>query len=684
MNYKFKIAGLSCPNCAKKIENALNKNENINNAVINFSKLTITLESPLKNGVLELVNSIAQKIEPDVNIFVENAKVNNKIKLDIMRLVGGILLFLLSLIIPNGILKEILIILAYLLLLFRVLKSAIRKLFNGFIIDENLLITISCCGAYLTHNIHEGLMVIILYEIGKILESIAVNNSRKSISELMDIKPLYANLKKGGNITKVLPSEVKVNDVIVVKKGEKIPLDGVIIEGESLLDNKALTGESALVKVGVNDKVLSGGINTEDVLTIKVSKNYENSTVAQILSLVENATDKKAKTENFVSKAARIYTPIILILAILIAVLLPLVPKITFADSIYRALVFLVVSCPCAIAISVPLAYFSGIGASSKYGILIKGSDYLEAMNKIKEIIFDKTGTITNNEINNYELEILDKKYKEDEIKSYFISGEELSNHPIAQNILRIFKDSKKVKITNFKEITGKGITFKVGKKNIQIGSAKFNKVKVVDNSIYLSIDEHLVAKLTLDDGIKKEAEDTIEELKKLGLKVKMFTGDNKDVALSIGEKVGINDVEYELLPQEKFSLLEKEINNFDGNVAFVGDGINDAPALKIAKVGISMGSIGSDSAIEASDIVIMNDKLDSLLTLIKISKKTDIIIKQDLVFAIGVKLSVLLLSALGIATMWQAVFADTGVTLLAILNTTRILKHQYTLKKKN
>lgn len=677
MNYKFqyKLSGLDCPNCAKKIENALNKNENIIKAIVNFSKLTVSIEANNKEGIFELVSKIVSSIEPNVKVLDLNSKVTNKIKFDVFRLILGIILFVLSMFIHDSVISETLIILAYVILLYKVFKNAIKKLISGFIIDENLLITISCIGAYLTENVHEGLMVIILYEIGKILESIAVNNSRKSISELMDIKPEYANLKVKTNLIKVNPNEIKIGDIIVVKKGEKVPLDGIIIDGESKLDNKALTGESNLVIVKKNDQVLSGSINIEGLLTIKVTKAYEDSTVSQILSLVENATDKKAKTENFVSKAARIYTPVILILAILIGLLLPILPNITFEESIYRALVFLVVSCPCAIAISVPLAYFSGIGASSKWGILIKGSDFLEASSSIKEIIFDKTGTITNDSIESYNLDILDERYTKEEIIKYYLSGEELSNHPIAKNIVSLFKTSKKYKVTEFEEVTGKGIIFKANRKKAKIGSSKFCNIEKQDNSVYLKLDDVLVARLTINDSIKKEAKETIDKLKKLGINIKMFTGDNKDIALNIAEKVGINDVSYELLPKDKFELLESEIKRYNGNVAFVGDGINDAPALRIAKVGISMGSIGSAAAIEASDIVIMNDNLDSLLTLIKVSKKTNRIIKQNLIFAIGIKILVLLLSTFGLISMWLAVFADTGVTLLTILNTTRILK---------
>ncbi len=676
MKCKYKLSTLDCANCAKKIEDALNKEESINKAVVNFAKLSIVLESDNKD-IKKVVQDIVKRIDSDVKVLDESENNKSTLKFDLSRLVIGIILFILSLFIQNHLIHNILIILSYAVLLFRVIKKAITMLIKSFTIDENLLVSISCIGAYFTNNIHEGLMVIILYEIGKILEGLAVNNSRKSISDLMNIKPEYANLESNNKIIKVSPEEVKINDIIVVKKGEKIPLDGIVIEGESRLDNKALTGESRLINVTLNSEVLSGSINMDNVLRIKVLKEYENSTVSQILSLVENATDKKAKTENFVSKAAKIYTPIILILAILITIFLPLFPSITFNDAIYRALVFLVVSCPCAIAISVPLAYFSGIGASSKKGILIKGSDYLEASSSIKEIIFDKTGTITNGDDLNYKLDILDNSYSKEDIISYYVSGEILSNHPIAKNILNIFNTIKPKKVNNFKEISGKGITYQLKKDKIKIGSSKYCDSKINDNGIYLNINDKNIAKLIINDGIKREAKDTIQELKKLGLNVKMFTGDSKDIALDIASKVNIEDVSYELLPKDKFELLENEIEKYNGNVAFVGDGINDAPALRIAKIGISMGSIGSASAIEASDIVIMNDNLDSLPTLIKISKKTNQIIKQNLIFAIGIKVLVLLLSSLGLATMWEAVFADTGVTLLTILNTTRILKNK-------
>ena len=673
--YKYKLSNLDCPNCARKIETALNKCENIKSASVNFAKLEVNVETSLKSGVKKIVEKTVKATDADVKVLDLNSKDNKKIIFDITRLILGITLFIISLFIKNNLIKEIFIILAYLILLFRVLKKAILMLIKSFNIDENLLVSISCIGAYFTNNISEGLMVIILYEIGKILESIAVNNSRKSISELMDIKPDYANLLINDEIKVVSPESVKIDDLILIKKGEKIPLDGVVVKGMSKIDNKALTGESRLVSVGVNDLVLSGGINTSDILTLKVTKTYENSTVANILSLVENATDRKAKTENFVSKAAKIYTPIILGLAISLTIVLTLIFKMPFNDAIYRSLVFLVVSCPCAIAISVPLSYFSGIGASSREGILIKGSDYLEASSKIKEIIFDKTGTLTDENNKSIEIEYLDLERYIDDINAYLVSGEEYSNHPIAKAIVKELKDAKHLKITKFKEYPGEGISYNIGKKKIMVGTKEFVKKDGFIDGTYMVIDNLVAAKINVYDGLKDNAYEVINDLQALDIKTMMFTGDKKDIALSVSEKLGIDECHYELLPQDKFDLLNSELNKYNGNVAFVGDGINDAPSLALAKVGISMGSIGSASAIEASDIVIMNDNLDSIIKLIKISKKTNKIIKQNLIFAIGTKVLVLLLSAFGIATMWEAVFADTGVTLLTILNTTRILK---------
>lgn len=674
MKYRFKLNGLDCPNCASKIEVKLNNDKNIRNASVNFSKLTVSLETDLKSDVKKYVSDIVKSIEPDVIVLDTKEEVkNNNFKYNIFRLLLGIVLLILGMIFKGNV-SSILIILSYIILLSRTFVTAIKLLFKK-TLDENFLVTISCIGAYFTNNIHEGAMVIILYEIGKVLEQIAVNRSRRSISDLMDIKADEANLKVDGEIKVVNPESVNIGDIIVVKSGEKIPLDGVIVKGSSKLNTSALTGESKLKSVDVGDTVLSGEVNMGDIFEMKVSCLYENSTVSRILELVENATDRKAKTETFVSKAAKVYTPVILILAILTAFILPLF-GLSMSDAIYRALVFLVVSCPCAIAISVPLSYFSGIGSCSKNGILVKGSDYLDLLSDINQIIFDKTGTLTKGSFKDYTLTVLDSSKDKDDIIKYYLMGEKLSNHPIAKSILSIFNLSVSTKnVKDFKEISGKGISYKYNQDTIKIGSSSYIGIKENDQAIYLSINDKVCSKLMLIDGLKEDAKEVIEKLNKRGIVTKMFTGDNNAVALDISKKLGIEKTYYELLPEDKYKLLENEIGN--GVVAFVGDGINDAPSLALSDIGISMGGIGSASAIEASDVVIMTDELSKIISAIDISKFTKKVIKQNLLFAIIVKVLVLVLSTLGIASMWQAVFADTGVTLLTILNSTRILKRK-------
>lgn len=674
MKYRFKLNGLDCPNCASKIEVKLNNDKNIRNASVNFSKLTVSLETDLKSDVKNYVSDIVKSIEPDVIVLdIKEEVKNNNFKYNIFRLLLGIVLLILGMIFKGNV-SSILIILSYIILLSRTFVTAIKLLFKK-ILDENFLVTVSCIGAYFTNNIHEGAMVIILYEIGKVLEQIAVNRSRRSISDLMDIKADEANLKVDGEIKVVNPECVNIGDIIVVKSGEKIPLDGVIVKGSSKLNTSALTGESKLKSVDVGDTVLSGEVNMGDIFEMKVSCLYENSTVSRILELVENATDRKAKTETFVSKAAKVYTPVILILAILTAFILPLF-GLSMSDAIYRALVFLVVSCPCAIAISVPLSYFSGIGSCSKNGILVKGSDYLDLLSDINQIIFDKTGTLTKGSFKDYTLTVLDSSKDKDDIIKYYLMGEKLSNHPIAKSILSIFNLSVSTKnVKDFKEISGKGISYKYNQDTIKIGSSSYIGIKDNDQAIYLSINDKVCSKLMLIDGLKEDAKEVIEKLNKRGIVTKMFTGDNNAVALDISKKLGIEKTYYELLPEDKYKLLENEIGN--GVVAFVGDGINDAPSLALSDIGISMGGIGSASAIEASDVVIMTDELSKIISAIDISKFTKKVIKQNLLFAIIVKVLVLVLSTLGIASMWQAVFADTGVTLLTILNSTRILKRK-------
>ena len=674
--YKYNINNLDCANCAREIEEMLNDNDNFNNAVVNFSTCKISYESD-KDYTLEELNTLIKSVEPEAYITLnEKEREDNdtreyRLSILIMALVVGLLGYFLPL--PNF-LKVILYIISYGLLLYKTTIKAIKLLKKENGINENLLITVSCLGALMIGEVLEGMMVITLYTIGKILEKKAINNSRKSIKDLLDIKELFAYLLEDKKIIRVPVEEVRVGDILVVKKGDKVPVDGVIIKGNSDLDTSALTGESDLVRVNANDEVLSGSINMGDVLRIKATSTFSNSTVAKILELLEGATDKKTKTENMVTKFSRVYTPIIIGLAILITIMLPLVFKVPFKTSFYRALTFLVISCPCAIAISVPLSYFTGIGIASKKGILVKGSNYLDNLSNTTRIIFDKTGTLTNGTFTVEEIEVLDNKYTKEEVIDILTKGESLSNHPIAKSILKLKKgkiDNSDVK--NFQEIEGNGISFILNKDKILIGNSKLCSCDV-DTDLHLNINGRHVSSVIINDGIKENAKETIMTLKANNIKTYMFTGDKKTVALNIGKKLGLDEIKYEMLPQDKFKAYEA-IANKNGVTIFVGDGINDAPVLKRADIGISMGGVGSDSAIEASDIVLMSDELSKIPLAIKISKYTKKIIKENLIFAMMTKVIILLLSVLGFANMWLAVFADTGVTLLTILNTLRIMK---------
>lgn len=693
--YEFEIAGLDCAACANEIQEGLNKNPEIKNANVNFAKMKLTYETDTLSK--EGIEKIIQSIEPEVELLEVNSKSKDlknekaqkenrkKLWLHILRLVIGAIVAGVGLYVPMPkVASTIFIVLGYAILLFKTVKNAVKLLFKSKTINENLLITISCIGAYLVGKSSEGLMVIILYEIGKILEEKAINKTRKSISDLMDIKPEYANLKKGDEIEIVEPSEVKVGDIVVAKQGEKIPLDGVVVKGTASLNTASLTGESKPQDVDENDIVLSGSIVLEGLLEIKVTEKYENSTVSKILELVENATDKKAKTETFVNKAAKIYTPIVIGIAILVGIFLPLISNVTYGGengSIYRALIFLVISCPCAIAISVPLCYFSGIGKSSKEGILIKGSDYLDELKDVKEIVFDKTGTLTKGQFGISKIEVYSDKYMENDVLKYVVWGESYSNHPIAKSIVRNAKNVETKKVENYEEITGKGIKYNIDGKTVLVGNSsligKENEV-AESTKIYLKIDNELVGAILLKDEAKHGTKEAIQALNSRGIVTKMFTGDNKKAAKQIAEELGISEFESEMLPDQKYSELEKELEKYkgtNGKVAFVGDGINDSPVLARADVGISMGGVGSGSAIEASDIVVMTDSIDRIDCAIDISKKTSKIIKQNLIFSIGVKIVVLILSVFGVANMWEAVFADVGATLITVLNSLRILK---------
>lgn len=675
--YKYRLNNLDCANCANKIEERLKKENNLSDVVVNFSSLTLSFMSN-DDIKIEDISNIVTKIEPEVVVTKIDEEVKEtKKNYNLIRLIIGVIIALFGLYVNfnNEIINKILIIASYVILLYRTLKIAVKMLIKSHTINENALITISSIGAYFVDKQMEGLMVIILYEIGKILEEKAVNNSRNSIKDLMNIKQDFAN-KVVGDKTKVINVEdVKINDILIIKKGEKIPVDGIVIEGETKLNLFSLTGESDLVNKKENDEVLSGSINEGKVIKIKATKLFNDSTVSKILSLIEDATDKKSKTETFVAKMAKYYTPIVLIISVITFICFILFTDLTTYESIYRALVFLVISCPCAIAISVPLSYFTGIGVSSKNGILVKGSNYLDLLSRVNKIVFDKTGTLTSGAFKVTSFNLLDSSYSEDYILKLYALGENLSNHPIAKSIMNYVNIDVNEKVKNHKEIEGLGVSYTYDDKKIKIGNNKmFNLKDDGSLNIYLSIDDKIVSSLTINDGIKEGVENTLNELSKKGIETYMFTGDSKENALSISEKLNIDKVYYELLPTEKYEKLEELLNDKDV-VAFIGDGINDAPSLKRADIGISMGSIGSSSAIEASDIVIMDDDISKINKAISISNKVKRIIKENLVFSLGVKILILVLSAIGIANMWQAVFADVGVTIISILNTLRIMK---------
>lgn len=675
--YKYRLNNLGCANCANKIEERLKKENNLSDVVVNFSSLTLSFMSN-DDIKIEDISNIVTKIEPEVVVTKIDEEVKEtKKNYNLIRLIIGIIIALLGLYVNfnNEIINKILIIVSYVILLYRTLKIAVKMLIKSHTINENALITISAIGAYFVDKQMEGLMVITLYEIGKILEEKAVNNSRNSIKDLMNIKQDFAN-KVVGDKTKVINVEdVKINDILIIKKGEKIPVDGIVVEGETKLNLFSLTGESDLVNKKENDEVLSGSINEGKVIKIKATKLFNDSTVSKILSLIEDATDKKSKTETFVAKMAKYYTPIVLIISVITFICFILFTDLTTYESIYRALVFLVISCPCAIAISVPLSYFTGIGVSSKNGILVKGSNYLDLLSRVNKIVFDKTGTLTSGTFKVTSFNFLDSSYSEDYILKLYALGENLSNHPIAKSIMNYVNIDVNEKVKNHKEIEGLGVSYTYDDKKIKIGNNKMFDLKDDGSlNIYLSIDDKIVSSLTINDGIKEGVENTLSELSKKGIETYMFTGDSKENALSISEKLNIDKVYYELLPTEKYEKLEELLNDKDV-VAFIGDGINDAPSLKRADIGISMGSIGSSSAIEASDIVIMDDDISKINKAISISNKVKRIIKENLVFSIGVKILILVLSAIGIANMWQAVFADVGVTIISILNTLRIMK---------
>ncbi len=577
-----------------------------------------------------------------------------------------------------------------------VIRKAVINISHGQVFDENFLMMIATFGAFGIGEYSEALAVMLFYQVGELFQSYAVGKSRQSITDLMSIAPEFANLvNEDGETTEVDPEEVSVGDIILVRAGEKIPLDGTVIEGESFVDTAALTGESVPRRAAEGDAVISGCVNGEGILKVRVDKAYEDSTVARILDLVENASNKKSRMENFITRFARYYTPVVTVGAVLLAVLPPIFGQLTLSDSIRRACIFLIVSCPCALVISVPLGFFGGIGASSKNGVLVKGSNFLEAASKVDTVVFDKTGTITKGEFKVSEIvPATQSNITEDQLLSLAAYGEMYSNHPIARSILACYMerndgqkpDASYVDESQTKEIAGNGIRTILDGKELLVGNDKLIDVpasiglldEAAGTVVYVSYDGSYAGSIVIADAIKDGVKEGIAALYELGVKrAVMLTGDNEEVARHVADQVGINDVKAGLLPADKVSAVEKMLSKGDnGNrLAFVGDGINDAPVLMRADVGIAMGSMGSDAAIEAADIVIMDDDISKISAVMKIARKTIRIVKENIVFALAVKLIILVLGALGLTTMWLAVFGDVGVAVIAILNSMRALK---------
>ena len=603
-----------------------------------------------------------------------------------VRVIISFILFLIALTyrFDNVWINNTLYIISYLLVGLEVLKNACLNIIKGKILDESFLMSVATLGAFLIGELPEAVAVMMFYQVGELFQDYAVDKSKKSIKELMNIRADYANIYENGKIKKVNPKEVKIGSTIIVSPGEKIPLDGEIIEGNSSLDTKALTGESIPKDVFCGNNVLSGCINLNGVIKIKVTKEFGESTVSKIIDLVENVSNKKSKSEKFITKFAKYYTPIVVIIAIILGCIIPFLIKDSYSNWIYRALSFLVVSCPCALVISIPLSFFGGIGGASKIGVLIKGSNYLEMLSKVDTILFDKTGTLTKGIFDIQKINPIG--ISKDKLLEMVAYAENYSNHPVADAIKKAYTkkiDDKKIK--DIKEIPGLGIKAKIGKQLVLVGNKKlmqeeninFIECDDIGTILYVAIDKNYCGYILIADEIKDDSKTAIKELKSNGIKQTiMLKGDKRVVALDVSKKLGIDLSYFELLPQDKAKKVEEILNNKSSNsiVAFVGDGINDAPVLALADIGISMGMVGADSAIEASDVVIMTDELSKIVSAMKISKKTIRIVKENIIFAIFIKIAVLILAALGISSMWQAVFADVGVSIIAVLNALRVL----------
>ena len=605
-----------------------------------------------------------------------------------IKIIIALILYIFAMVIKfdNELINNVIFIISYIIVGLDILKKAIRNIFRGEVFDENFLMAVATLGAFGIGEFPEAVAVMLFYQIGELFQSYAVDKSRKSISSLMDIRPDFANVFRNGKIEKVSPEEVKIGEIIIIKPGEKVPLDGNIIEGKTTLDTKALTGESMPKEVVEGDEVLSGSINLNGVIKLEVKKEFGESTVTKILDLVENASSKKSKSENFITKFAKYYTPTVVIIALILAIVPPLIIEgASFQDWIYRALSFLVVSCPCALVISIPLSFFGGIGGASKIGVLVKGSNYLEALANTEIAVFDKTGTLTKGIFEVQKIEPIG--ISKEELLKISAYAENYSNHPISKSIKQAYnKEIDEKEIIVSQELSGLGVMAKISNKNVLVGNEKlmqekgieYEKCNEIGTILYVAIEGKYAGYILISDTIKKDSKYTIQELKRHNIKqTVMLTGDKKEVGESVAKEIGIDKVYTQLLPADKVKKVEELLKTKSpkGKLAFVGDGINDAPVLAISDIGIAMGGLGADSAIEAADIVIMTDEPSKILKSIKISKKTMKIVKENIVFAIFVKILVLVLSAFGLSTMWEAVFADVGVSIIAIINAFRALR---------
>jgi Cd2+/Zn2+-exporting ATPase len=693
------LDGLDCASCAAKIEKGINKIQGVKVASVNFATRKVSIETDGNDWskIIEEARTVVEQSEPGVSLF-ENTRENIKLKANeqkeesnrgkYIRLGIGAALFVVGITFNFSFWIEFSIYLvSYILVGGEVVLRAIRNIAKGQVFDENSLMTIATIGAFAIEEFPEGVAVMLFYQIGELFQGIAVNRSRKSISALMDIRPDFANLIVGNEERKVDPDEVMIGDRIIVKPGEKIPLDGRILKGKSMVNTSSLTGESVPREVEAGEEVLAGFININGVLTIEVTKEFGETALSKILDLVQNVTSRKAPTENFITKFARYYTPAVVIIAVIIAVVPPLLlAGAQFPDWIYRALVFLVISCPCALVVSIPLGFFGGIGGASKRGILVKGSNYLEALNTVDTVVFDKTGTLTKGVFKVTKLSPQNGFDKEDLLK-YAAFAESYSNHPIAMSILKEYKSEvNKDEVSDYEEIFGHGIRVKAEGKEILAGNIKFmnkeniqcDNVEEAGTVVHVAVDKKYAGYILISDEMKDDAKAAISGLKAIGVKkTVMLTGDNKRVGEKVAKDLGLDEVYAELFPDQKVEKLEAfdKQKSPKGKLVFVGDGINDAPVLARADIGIAMGGLGSDAAIEAADVVIMTDEPSKIVNAIKIAKRTRRIVWQNIGFAFGVKLIVLVLGAGGIATMWEAVFADVGVTVIAIINAMRVMK---------